>query len=55
MHKSPTNQKIGKNTIYLISYTGTEVVDGLWGKPSSPEGSEGEEAWVVPISTNTIK
>lgn len=42
-----------RKTVYLLSYTGTEVVDGLWGKPSSPEGSECEEAWVVPVSTET--
>lgn len=47
-----TNQK---DTVHFLSYTGAEVVDGLRGKPASPQSSEGEEAWVVPVSTKTAK
>lgn len=37
----------------FLSYTGAEVVDGLRGETASPESSEGEEAWVVPVSTKS--
>lgn len=54
IHES-TDQKRGRKTVGFLSYTGAEVVDGLRGKPTSPESSEGEEAWVIPVSTKRAK